>query len=140
MVRDSTALRVLIVEDDADNAESLALLLRLWGHDAAICRTAVEALRVAADYDPHAVLLDIGLPGMDGWEVARQIRRQAQVVLIGISGFSREQDLQRARREGFDHFLVKPAEPDQLERLLREAAASGKVVRRGREARPQGGE
>src|SRR5262249_19815899 len=87
MDRNSQPFRVLIVEDDADTAESLAVLLRLWGHDVTVCRSAPEALEVAPAYAPQAVLLDIGLPGMDGWEVARQLRRQGPVLLIGISGF-----------------------------------------------------
>jgi CheY-like chemotaxis protein len=122
MDRNSQPLRVLIVEDDADNAESLALLLRLWGHGVVVCRSAPEALKAAPAYAPQVVLLDIGLPGMDGWEAARQLRRQGPVLLIGISGFGREEDLLRAHLEGLDHFLVKPAEPEHLERLLREAA------------------
>jgi CheY-like chemotaxis protein len=122
MVGALTKLRVLVVEDDADNAESLTLLLRLWGHEVQVCRTGAEALRLAPRYAPQAVLLDIGLPGMSGWEVARQIRRSGTMVLIGLSGFGMQQDHQRASQEGLDHFLVKPADPEELERLLRQAA------------------
>jgi CheY-like chemotaxis protein len=120
MVRQATGLRVLIVEDDPDNANSLALLLRLWGHDAHICHTGAEALTAAPDYAPHAVVLDIGLPGMSGWEVARRIREAGPLVLIGLSGFGMQQDFQRAQAEGLDHFLVKPADPETLQRLLDE--------------------
>jgi DNA-binding response OmpR family regulator len=127
MLRASTALRVLVVEDDSDTADSLALLLRLWGHDACICRTGADALRAAPGYAPDAVLLDIGLPGLSGWDVARQLRGSHPLVLIGLSGFGQEKDHERARREGFDHFLVKPADPEQLERLLIQVAATAPV-------------
>src|SRR5437870_2058351 len=122
MVQPPTKLRVLVVEDDADNAESLALLVRLWGHDVQICRTGAEALKLAPRYAPQAVLLDIGLPGMSGWEVARRIRGPAPVVLIGLSGFGMQRDRQRASEEGLDHFLIKPADPEELEQLLRRTA------------------
>jgi CheY-like chemotaxis protein len=122
MVQPPTKLRVLVVEDDADNADSLALLLRLWGHDVQICRTGAEALNLAPHYAPQAILLDIGLPGMSGWEVARRIRGSQPVVLIGLSGFGMQRDRQRASEEGLDHFLIKPADPEELEQLLRRAA------------------
>jgi CheY-like chemotaxis protein len=137
MVRALTKLRVLVVEDDADNAESLALLLRLWGHEVQVCRTGAEALSIAPRYAPQAVLLDIGLPGMSGWEVARQIRGFGPIVLIGLSGFGMQQDHQRASQEGLDHFLVKPADPEELERLLCQAgerAEQGTTTPVGREA------
>jgi CheY-like chemotaxis protein len=122
MVQPPTKLRVLVVEDDEDNAESLALLLRLWGHDVQICRTGAEALSVAPRYAPQAILLDIGLPGMSGWEVARRIRGSEPVLLIGLSGFGMQRDRQRASEEGLDHFLIKPADPEELEQLLLRAA------------------
>jgi CheY-like chemotaxis protein len=120
MDRQATGLRVLIVEDDPDNANSLALLLRLWGHDTHICHTGAEALSAAPDYAPHVVVLDIGLPGMSGWEVARQIRAAGPLVLIGLSGFGMQQDIQRAHAEGLDHFLVQTADPEMLQLLLQE--------------------
>ena len=122
MVQPPTKLRVLVVEDDADNAESLALLVRLWGHDVQICRTGAAALNLAPRYAPQVILLDIGLPGMSGWEVARRIRGSEPVVLIGLSGFGMQRDRQRASEEGLDHFLIKPADPEELEQLLRRAA------------------
>jgi CheY-like chemotaxis protein len=115
--------RVLVVDDDRDTRDSFALLLRLWGHDVRTAADGPMALTAAADFQPQAILLDIGLPRLDGWEVARRLRGLTRATLIGVSGFGRDVDRERARRDGWDHFLLKPVEPAELERLLEVTAA-----------------
>jgi DNA-binding response OmpR family regulator len=117
----SECLRALVVDDVADTADSLALLLRLWGYHAQICYGGAAALEVARSYRPHVVLLDIGLPGMDGFEVALRLREMPgleDTVLIGISGHSGESHCVHAREAGFDHYLIKPEDPVHLRMLL----------------------
>jgi CheY-like chemotaxis protein len=114
-------LRVLLVEDDADIANRMALLLRLWGHNTQVCHTGSEALEAAAAYQPNVVLLDIGLADMDGFQLARRLREQpglTKAVLISITGFGDESHRRRAKEEGFDDSLIKAVNPHQLEELL----------------------
>jgi signal transduction histidine kinase/ActR/RegA family two-component response regulator len=116
-------LRVLIVEDNEDAAESLAEVTRHFGHDVAVAHSGVMALQVAADLDLHLILLDIGLPGMDGYEVARRLRRSVKrdVILVAITGYGSEEDKRRSREAGFDDHVVKPVMPDALQRVLERA-------------------
>ena len=110
-----------MVDDNEDAAESLALLLRLAGHDVRTGHDGPAALRLARELRPQAVLLDLGLPGMDGYEVARQLRRESGAdgpLLVAVSGYGQEEDRRRSRAAGFDYHLVKPADPVQVERLL----------------------
>ena len=119
--RASRKLRVLVVEDYPDEMVALGLLLRLSGHDVLEAADGAGALRLAAESRPDAVLLDVGLPGADGCEVARQLRRLPGLggaVVVAVTGFGRPQDVERCRGAGFDHHLLKPCEPDALERLL----------------------
>jgi CheY-like chemotaxis protein len=114
-------LRVLVVDDCPDTTESLRILLDLWGHEVRTAHSGAEALSLAPTLLPEVILLDIGLPGLDGYEVARRLRRLpglADVFLIAMTGYSREQDLAQAREAGFDLPLVKPFDPDELQRLL----------------------
>jgi two-component system CheB/CheR fusion protein len=116
-----TTLRVLVVEDYTDTAESLRILVSAWGHEARIARDGPAALDAVGDYLPDVVLLDIGLPGMDGWEVAirlRQVPELVRCVLIVISGYTAEGDVQRSRAVGCDCHLIKLANPDELRRML----------------------
>ncbi len=118
------ALRVLVVDDNADAAESLAMLLRLWGHDVAVAQDGPAALRTAAARPPEVALLDIGLPGMDGYELARLLRQQpgpGRAVLVALTGWGQEEDRRRAREAGFDHHLVKPVDLSALQGLLAQA-------------------
>lgn len=113
--------RVLIVDDNADAAESMAALVRAWGHDAAVAHNAIDALAVAASFDPDTALVDIGLPGMDGYELARRWRAdpgERRLQLVAITGYGRVEDRDTAREAGFDVHLVKPAELTELEELL----------------------
>lgn len=113
--------RVLVVDDNADSAESLALLLRLSGHQARTAYNGTSALAAARAFSPQVVLLDIGLPGMDGYEVARRLRAGAggeKMVLVAQTGYGQEDDHRRSRQAGFDAHLVKPVDPGVLEALL----------------------
>jgi CheY-like chemotaxis protein len=118
------ALRVLIVDDNIDSAEMLQILLGSMGHDAQVAHDGGSALDLVATQRPHVVLLDIGLPDMDGYEVARQMRarQSGPLRLIALTGWSQDEARQKALDAGFDHHLTKPTEPDALERLLSEAA------------------
>jgi PAS domain S-box-containing protein len=119
--RDRGPLRVLVVEDNVDAAESVALLLRLYGHEVQVVHTGPAGLEAAHAFRPNVVLLDIGLPGMDGYEVAKRLRQDAElkrVPLIAMTGYSREEDRSRSREVGIDQHLVKPVEPEKLHQLL----------------------
>ena|SRR5579883_2285327 len=119
----ATGLRVLIVEDNRDAADSLAVLLRCWGHEVEVVADGAACLEKLPTVRPDVVVLDIGLPGMDGWEVARRIRAQSQdnaPCLIVISGYGREEDVQRSEAEGITLHFRKPVEPDTLEQLLKD--------------------
>lgn len=113
--------RLLVVDDNRDAAESMSMLLEMWGHEVAYAYDGPSALRTAQQWQPHAVLLDLSLPGMDGYEVAERLRRLPQArnaVLIAITGYGQEDDRQRSRRAGIDHHLVKPVPPDALRNLI----------------------
>jgi PAS domain S-box-containing protein len=114
-------LRILIVEDNRDAADSLRLLLELRGHEVQVAFTGPEGVQAATAWEPDVILCDIGLPGLDGYGVARQLRRHpatAGVRLLALTGYGREEDKRRTREAGFDHHLVKPADPEELLRLL----------------------
>jgi two-component system CheB/CheR fusion protein len=113
--------RVLIVDDNEDAANSLAIVLRLGGHETASVYTAADALIRAAAFRPDVVLLDIGLPSMDGYEVAQKLRELPglrNVRLIAVTGYGRADDRERARDAGFDDHLTKPVELSLLDRAL----------------------
>jgi two-component system CheB/CheR fusion protein len=118
--------RVLVVDDNRDGADSLAMLLRLGGHDVCVANDGPGAVTAAASFAPEVVLLDIGMPGMNGYEVARRIRLlpgSGRVLLVAVTGYGQEEDRRRSRAAGFDHHLVKPVEFDALARLLGSEAA-----------------
>src|SRR5690606_26685402 len=109
------ARRILIVDDNRDAAESLCTLLNALGATASVAYGGQEALDALDAVDPDAVLLDIGMPSMDGYEVAQQIRStpaHADVLLIALTGWGQDEDRARAARAGFDHHLVKPPDVD----------------------------
>ena len=121
------ATRVLVVDDDADTADSFGLLLRFWGYDACVCYGPAEALDAVAAEAPDAVLLDIGLPGMNGYEVARRLRGQAggdALLLIAITGYVTAADHRKAEAAGFDYHFAKPVEFDELHDVLRDLEPS----------------
>lgn len=113
--------RILVVDDNVDAAESLALLLRMKGQEVRVAFDGPGAITAAHDFSPEAVFLDIGMPGMDGYEVARRLRhelRASSVVLLALTGWGQQEDKRRAAEAGFDHHLTKPVEPSALENLL----------------------
>ena len=117
--------RILIVDDNTDSARSLAILQNRRGHTTRTASTGPDALSAAAEFLPEVVLLDIGLPGMDGFEVARQIRATpalGRAFLIAMSGYGRDEDRAEARLAGFDEYLVKPINLDLLRDLLQSRA------------------
>ncbi len=125
--------RVLVVDDYEDTADSLAVLLELWGYDSEICHDGPSAPETARAYRPQVALLDIAMPRMDGFEIARRLRAVpdlATTVLIAISGYGRESDLSRARAVGFSCYLLKPVEPEDLRELLSRTACHAADLQR----------
>jgi CheY-like chemotaxis protein len=113
--------RVLVVEDSRDAAASLRLLLEVLGYQVRVAYTGSAGLAEAAAWRPEVVVCDIGLPEMDGYEVARRLRRAPGlegVLLVALTGYGRDEDRRRAFEAGFDHHLTKPADPEELRRLL----------------------
>jgi CheY-like chemotaxis protein len=120
--RPVSRMRVLVVDDNRDAAESLAMMLSLTGQEVATAHDGESALVEAARFAPDAVLLDIGMPGMNGYEVAQRLRREpatADAVIVAITGWGQEKDRERARDAGFDLHIVKPLHVEQLVSLLR---------------------
>jgi signal transduction histidine kinase/ActR/RegA family two-component response regulator len=119
--RPATASRVLVVDDNVDAAESMGMVLELLGLEHRVAFDGVAALDIAGDFDPDVVLLDIGMPGMDGYEVARRLRSahpDSAIRLIALTGWSQPQDRERTRAAGFDHHLSKPVDIGALQALL----------------------
>jgi signal transduction histidine kinase len=110
--------RVLVVDDNVDSAESTAAFLRLEGHEVKAVHDGLQALASLKVFDPHVVVLDIGLPGLDGYAVARQLRERgdsSHMLLIAVTGYGQKEDRQRAADAGFDYHFVKPADPREIQ-------------------------
>jgi len=137
--------KVLVVDDNKDAAESLAMVLRLGGYDVCMAFTGEAALATGAREKPDALLLDIGMPGMSGYEVARRIRNEAwgrAAALIAITGWGQHHDKQAAKAAGFDEHLTKPVDPAAVEAALSEltrARASATAIRSGMRTRASEG-
>jgi len=119
-------VRVLVVEDNLDAAESLATLLRVWGHDVQVAHDGLQALEAARESRPEVVLLDIGLPGLDGYQVAHRLREDVGLdssLLVAMTGYGQPEDRRRSREAGIHHHFVKPVEPLVLRNLLADVAA-----------------
>jgi PAS domain S-box-containing protein len=132
--QESARLRVLVADDNRDSAESCAALLALNGHSVETAHTGREALELARRLEPDVLLLDIGMPELNGYEVAKRIRRTpygARAKLIAISGWGQREDKRRALAAGFDHHLTKPIDPGTLEALLQAAAGSEEAPAHG---------
>ena len=114
-------LRILVVDDNVDGAESLAMLVTLYGHDARTAHGGEEGLSAVLEFRPDVVFLDIGLPGLNGLEVARRVRRElpeSGVVLVALTGWGGDEDRRQSKDAGFDHHLTKPVEAEAIEALL----------------------
>ena len=116
-------LRILVVEDSEDSREMLVALLRMWGHTTDEAGDGEAALARYGAQRPDIALIDVGLPGLDGYEVARRIRSIADpaeppVRLVAVTGYGQPADLDRARAAGFDVHLLKPVDPEELRALL----------------------
>jgi CheY-like chemotaxis protein len=117
----SQSRRILVVDDNEDAALSIATLLKLCGHEVLTTYSGVEAIEAARLHRPDAILLDIGLPVMNGYEVASRLRAEGsceKVLIVALSGYGQEEDRRRSRAAGFDHHLVKPVDIDVLTKLL----------------------
>ncbi len=119
------SLRVLVADDNRDSADGSAMLLRMMGHEVCTAYSGREALAIAAEFLPQIVLLDIGMPETNGYEVARQIRAAAwgrTMQLVAVTGWGQEEDKRQAEAAGFDHHRVKPVDLDSLEPLFAKCA------------------
>lgn len=129
----SPRLKVLVVDDKADSAEMLSLLLRLDGHDARSANSGPETIKTVEDFAPDVVFLDLGLPVMDGYQVAERLRAMdalEHTMLVALTGYGFHEDMERTRLAGFDHHIVKPADLAELQNLLHQAAER-KATNRG---------
>jgi CheY-like chemotaxis protein len=119
-----TPLRVLVVDDNHDGADSLLLVLQAYGHEARAAYDGESGLKLAREFRPDVVLLDLGMPGLDGYEVARRLRHDEglhDALLVAVTGWGEEEARRRSAEAGFDLHLLKPADLGQLQRLLAEA-------------------
>ena len=122
-----SALRVLVVDDDHDSADSLALLCGLLGHKVVTAYDGTRGLALAPGFDPHIVLLDIGMPGLNGYEVARRLRSdmpEARMHIIAVTGYGEKKDIIRTYEAGFDAHLLKPVGSMDLDAVLARFAES----------------
>jgi CheY-like chemotaxis protein len=113
--------RLLIADDLPDSVDTLAKLLRMAGHEIQTASNGLEAVEAAAKFRPDVLLLDIGMPKMNGYEAAQHIRRQPwgkDMVLVALTGWGQEEDYRRTLEAGFNYHLTKPVEPAGLEKLL----------------------
>jgi CheY-like chemotaxis protein len=115
----SRCLEIMVVDDHIDTAESLSVLLKMWGHMVRVCHSGTAAIQMAKVYSPDIALLDIGLPGCDGYQVAEVIRQECpNITLIAISGYGQKVDKRRSSNAGFRAHLVKPVVPEKLREAL----------------------
>ena len=118
-------LRILVVEDDPESLQMMGALLSLWGHEPNLAEAGPAALAAVRAAMPDVILLDLGLPGMDGFEVARKVRREVgggeSVLIVAVTAFRSEEHQRLAREAGFDHYLMKPVDIDSLRQVLAKA-------------------
>jgi CheY-like chemotaxis protein len=122
--RSESARRILIVDDNHDSADAAALILQLDGHNVKTVYNGMDALVVAEQFRPHAVLLDIGMPQLSGYEVAQRMRKEpwgSNLILIAQTGWGQEEDIRQCREAGFDHHFTKPIDFQKLKELFVES-------------------
>ena len=125
------SLRILVVDDNLDAGDSLATRLQLVGHETRLARDGISGLAVAREFDPDVAFLDIGMPGMNGYELARAIRDSGKcegVALVALTGWGTKRDMARSKAAGFDRHFTKPAQLDEVDSLLAEVAAGGRTA------------
>jgi CheY-like chemotaxis protein len=130
---------VLLVDDNRDAADTCALLLELAGHEVRTAYSGRSALEVAESFQPHVGVLDIGMPDLDGYQVARLMRQSAwgkDAVLVAVTGWGRDDDRKRALTAGFDHHLTKPVTGETLQFLIRSLSESPAALRQSPPANP----
>ena len=112
----TSSMRVLVVEDSIDSAETMGELITRWGHEVQLAHDGASALTIARTFRPQVILLDIGLPDIDGYAVAQRLRGEdlGGEILVALTGYAEAKDRTRARQAGFDRHLTKPVEPDDL--------------------------
>nr|WP_295924321.1 response regulator [uncultured Dyadobacter sp.] len=123
--------RILVIDDNADAAQTLSMLLKLKGFQVHTRNSGQSGIEAAQELSPRAILLDLGMPGMDGYETCRLIRQQTwgqTVVVIALSGYGQQEDHQRTKEMGFDEHLVKPVDLNELTNLLTRLLDSGRSV------------
>jgi CheY-like chemotaxis protein len=132
--------RILVVDDNRDAASSLAMVLRSAGHTALTAHSGEQALEIAAREKPNAIVLDIGMPQMNGYEVARRIRKTSDgktVLLVALTGWGQKEDIEKSLNAGFDFHMTKPVDPERIERLLENFLQSQVAVRAVQETQHQ---
>jgi CheY-like chemotaxis protein len=115
------ALRILVVDDDRDLATGTELILRAMGHDVRVAHDGAEALEIAAAFQPDAALVDLGMPNMNGYSLARRLREwrwTRDALLVAVTGWGGDKERERAKDAGFDHHLLKPVQPERIAELL----------------------
>ena len=126
--KDVKSYRILVVDDNRDSAESLALLLKYMGHDTHVALDGAQAVESASSVRPDVVLLDLGMPRINGYDACRRIRAEAWsrgMILIAQTGWGQDEDRRRTEEAGFDGHLVKPIDPDALLELVATLSAGG---------------
>jgi CheY-like chemotaxis protein len=124
----AASLRVLVVDDNRDALETIAILMKDSGFDVRVAEDGASALQMSSEFNPDVVLLDIGMPGMDGYEVARRLRAQPsgdRITMIAVSGYGQEQDRQLSIQAGFDNHFTKPLDHSSLVEILRSLSSAG---------------
>jgi CheY-like chemotaxis protein len=125
--------RVLIVDDNRDAANSLATLARFWGYDVRTAYDGAAGLEAAGTFRPDCLVLDIGLPRLDGYRLARHVREHpalSRAKLVALTAYSSDEHRRRAQEAGFDYYLIKPADPDTMEDLLKMLEHALELVKR----------
>lgn len=113
-----SGLKVLIVDDQPDIVETLASCVKQWGHEVALAYSGEQAVTVAETFGPHVVLLDIMMPDMDGYVVAKKLRKMGDITVVGVTALQGEEHRHKSWDSGFHFYLVKPVNPEKLKKLL----------------------